>query len=81
MDFKTVVSTWYEAIQVKGYGCKLCKTYNNKKEAQKGIKESNAKAIEQGYTADEYYIMLCNCVRQIDENNDVISETITRVRV
>ena len=80
MNLKTVVSTWFEAVQVCGYGCKLADIYNNKKEAQKAIKESNERAVKQGFKANEYYIMLCNCVRLLDENNDVVSETITRVR-
>lgn len=81
MNLKTVASTWFEAVQVCGYGCKLVNTYNSKRDAKKAIKESNERAIEQGFKANEYYIMLCNCVRLLDENNDVVSETITRARV
>ena len=81
MNLKTVVKTWFEAVQVRGYGCKLADTYNNEKEAQIAINESNERAVKQGFKAEEYYIMLCNCTRLFDENNDVVSETITRARV
>lgn len=81
MELRTVASTWYEAVMVGGYGCKLCGNYDNKRDAQKAIKESSAKAVERGYKADKYYVMMCNCVRMIEDNGDVVSETITRVRV
>lgn len=81
MELRTVCNTWYEAIMVHGYGCKLYGTWDNKKEAYQAIKEANDRAVERGYKADEYYIMLCNLVRMIDDNGDVVSETITKARV
>ena len=81
MNLRTVTSTWYEAVMVGGYGCKLNRTYDNKRDVQKAIKESNARAVERGYKADNYFIMMCSCVRMIEDNGDVVSETITRVRV
>lgn len=80
MKLKTVASTWYEADMKRGYGCKLDGVYRNLREIKKAIKESNARAVAQGYKADEYIIMLCHHVRVLDENNDVVSETRTRVR-
>ena len=81
MELRTVCSTWYEAIQIRAFGCKLSNTYSSKREAQKAITETNINAVKQGYQPDEYYIMLCNLVRMIDDNGDVVSETVTRVRV
>lgn len=81
MELRTVCNTWYEAIMAHGYGCKLYGTWDNKREAQQAIKEANDRAVERGYKADEYYIMLCNVVRMIDDNGDVVSETITKARV
>ena len=81
MNLRTVASTWYEAVMVGGYGCKLYGTYDNKREAQKAIKTSNEKAVQQGYKADDYFIMMCSCVRMIEDNGDVVSETITKARV
>lgn len=80
MELRTIASTWYEAVMVGGYGCKLHGTYDSKREVQKAIKESNARVVERGYKADEYFIVLCHCVRLIDDKGDVVSETITRVR-
>lgn len=81
MNLKTVCGTWYEAVMVRGYGCKLSGTWHSKREAQKAIKEANARAVERGYKADEYYIVLCNTVRMFDENGDTVSESISKVRV
>lgn len=81
MSLRTVSSTWYEVVQVGGYGCKLCGTYNNKREALKDIKEVNERAAAQGYKVENYYIMMCICVRMIEDNGDVVSESTTRVRV
>lgn len=81
MDFRTITSTWYEVVMVGGYGCKLPGLYNSKREAQKAIKVSNEKAVQQGYEEDKYFIMMCSCVRMIEDNGDVVSETIARVRV
>ena len=80
MKLKTVDSTWYEADIKRGYGCKLEGTYYSLREIKTAIEKSNARAVAQGYKADEYIIMLCSHVRVLDENNDVISETRTRVR-
>jgi hypothetical protein len=76
-----MASAWYEAIMVGGRGCKLSGTYDSQREAQKAIKEANAKAVECGYKADEYFIVLCSIVRMIDDNGDMVSETITKARV
>ena len=81
MKLKTVCSTWYEAIQVGGYGCKLADTYRNKREAQAAIKAANEKAVAAGYSPDEYYIVICNATRVITENCDIVSETVTRAVV
>lgn len=81
MELRTVASTWYEAVMIGGYGCKLSGTYDSKRETQKAIKESNARAVERGYKADSYFIVMCSCVRMVEDNGDVVSETITRVRV
>lgn len=81
MKLRAITDNWYEAVQVGGYGCKLNNTYASKREAQKAIAEANLRVIERGYGADEYYIMYCSIVRLIEDNGDVVSETITRVRV
>lgn len=81
MDLKTVASTWYEAVMVKGYGAKLDGQYDNKRAAAKAIAECVARVIERGYKPDEYYVVMCTCTRTIDNNCDVVSETVTRVRV
>lgn len=81
MELRTIASTWYEAVMIGGYGCKLSGTYDNKREVQKAIKASNERAVEQGYKADKYFIMMCSCVRMVEDNGDVVSETITRIRV
>ena len=81
MKLQTVASTWYEAVMVKGYGCRLDGCYDNKREAQKAIKEYKARVVERGYKADEYFILMCNCIRMFDENGDTVSETITKTRV
>jgi hypothetical protein len=81
MDLRTVSSTWYEAVMVKGYGAKLDGQYNNKRDAAKAISNCIARVIERGYKPDEYFVMMCTCIRMIDSNGDVVSETIARVRV
>lgn len=81
MNLRTVASTWYEAVQIGGYGCRLNGTYESKREVQKAIKEANVRAKDWGYKEEEYNIMLCHCVRMIEDNGDVVSETITKVRV
>lgn len=81
MKLRTITSTWYEAVQIGGFGCKLKNTYASKRETQKAIAEANIRAIERGYGPDEYHIVLCTIVRLIEDNGDVVSETITRVRV
>lgn len=81
MNLRTISSTWYEAVMVGGYGCKLANTYDNKKDAVKAIKEAKAKEEGGGYVVNDYFILLCNCVRMIDDKGDTVSETIARVRV
>lgn len=81
MDLRTIASTWYEAVMVGGYNCKLSGVYDNKREAQKAIKISIENALQQGHKEDKYFIMMCNCIRMIEDNGDIVSETITRVRV
>lgn len=78
---KTVCGTWYEAMMVRGWGCRLNGTFNSKREAAKAIKESRAKEVENGYKASEYFIVFCNVTRMLDENGDVIMETVTKARV
>lgn len=80
MHLRSIASTWYEAVMVNSYGAKLENTYYTKRDIQKAIKETNQREVERGYNASEYFILLCNCVRLIDDNGDVVSETITKVR-
>ena len=81
MNLRAVSSTWYEAVMVKGYGAKLDGKYDNKRAAAKAIAECIARVIERGYKPDEYYVMMCTCIRMIDDQGDTISETITRIMV
>lgn len=78
---KSINKEWYEAVNVGGFGCKLAETFNTLEEAQKGIEESNARAVSRGYKEENFYIMKCMLVRVIDDNNDVISEIIGRYKV
>lgn len=81
MELRNVSSEWYEAVMIGGYGCKLYGTYNSKAETEIAVKEANNRAVERGYKADKYFIMRCSCVRLIEDNGDVVSETTTRTRV
>lgn len=81
MSVRQIISTWYEAVMVGGYGCKLLNTYNSKEEALKDIEETNKRVVERGYRADEYYVMRCHCVKLVEDNGDVITEVVTREKV
>lgn len=81
MELRTITSAWYEVVYVGGYGCKLKNTYASKKDALKAAMEANIRSIENGYGPSKYYIMYCTIVRLIEDNGDVVSETITRTRV
>ena len=81
MNWRTVESTWYEAVMVGGYGCKLYGQYDNKRDAQNAINESNERVVARGYKANKYYIVKCSCARTTEDNGDLVSETITRVKV
>lgn len=78
---KTVCGTWYEAVMVRGWGCSLAEHFNSKREATKAIKEAQTKEAEGGYKVSKYFIVICNMTRMLDENGDVIMETITKARV
>lgn len=81
MELRTITSTWYEVVLVGGYGAKLEKTYATQKDANQAATETNMRAIDNGYGPSKYYIMYCTIVRLIEDNGDVVSETITRTRV
>lgn len=80
MKLRTVASTWYEVVFVQSYGAKLENTFYNKREAQKAIKEFKERQVQRGNKPSECFILLCNIVRLIDDNGDVVSETVTKVR-
>lgn len=78
---KTTYNTWYEAVMVKGFGCKLADHYSTKEEAEAAIIEVNNKETAMGYKPSNYYIMQCASNLAFDENNDVIFETIVKAKV
>lgn len=78
---KTITSTWYEAVMVKGFGCTLADHYSTKEEADKAIIEANNKETAAGYKPSNYYIMNCAITRALDENGDVVFETIVKAKV
>lgn len=81
MKIKTVCSTWYEAVQVKSFGCKLAERFPSIREAKRAIKAANSRAVEKGLKEAEYIIMLVASAVMYDENLDVISENVSRMRV
>lgn len=81
MDLRGNSGTWYEVVMVRGRGCKLAERYFNQREAKKAIKEANEKAVKNRYKTDEYFILLCSSTCLTDENGDIVSETITKIRI
>ena len=81
MDLRTVTGIWYEIALVNGHGAKLDKDYASKQAAERAIMETNLKAMQHGYGPSKYYIMYCTIVRLMEDNGDVVSETITKTRV
>lgn len=76
-----VTSTWYEAVMVRGFGAKLADTFNSMEEVALAIKKVTDREIEMGYKPSRYFIVRCDIVRIFDDNGDVVSETVTRVRM
>lgn len=77
----TGTSTWYEAVMVRGFGAKLADTFNSMEEVALAIKKATDREIEMGYKPSRYFIVRCDMARIVDDNGDVVSETITRVRM
>lgn len=81
LPVRTVTSTWYEAVMVRGFGAKLADTFNSMEEVALAIKKVTDREIEMGYKPSRYFIVRCDIVRIFDDNGDVVSETVTRVRM
>ena len=81
MELRTITSNWYEVVLVGGYGAKLENSYASKHAADNAAIEANLRAVQHGYGPSKYYIMYCTIVRLLEDNGDVVSETITRTRV
>ena len=81
LPVRTVTSTWYEAVMVRGFGAKLADTFNSMEEVALAIKKATDREIEMGYKPSRYFIVRCDMARIVDDNGDVVSETVTRVRM
>lgn len=81
LPVRTVTSTWYEAVMVRGFGAKLADTFNSMEEVALAIKKGTEREIEMGYKPSRYFIVRCDMARIVDGDGDVVSETITRVRM
>lgn len=81
LPVRTVTSTWYEAMMVRGFGAKLADTFNSMEEVTLAIKKVTDREIEMGYKPSRYFIVRCDMTRIIDDNGDVVSETVARVRM
>lgn len=81
LPVRTVTSTWYEAVMVRGFGAKLADTFNSMEEVALAIKKGTEREIEMGYKPSRYFIVRCDMARIVDDDGDVVSETITRVRM
>ena len=81
LPVRTVTSTWYEAVMARGFDAKLADTFNSMEEVALAIKKGTEREIEMGYKPSRYFIMRCDMARIVDDNGDVVSETITRVRM
>lgn len=81
LPVRTVTSTWYEAVMVRGFGAKLADTFNSMEEVTLAIKKGTEREIEMGYKPSRYFIVRCNMARIVDGDGDVVSETVMRVRM
>lgn len=81
LPVRTITSTWYEAVMVRGFGAKLADTFNSMEEVALVIKKGTEREIEIGYKPSRYFIVRCDMARIVDGDGDVVSETITRVRM
>lgn len=81
LPVRTVISTWYEAVMIRGFGAKLADTFNSMEEVALAIKKGTEREIEMGYKPSRYFIVRCDMARIVDGDGDVVSETITRVRM
>ena len=81
LPVRTVTSTWYEAVMARGFGAKLADTFNSMEEVALAIKKGTEREIEMGYKPSRYFIVSCDMARIVDGEGDVVSETITRVRM
>jgi hypothetical protein len=80
MELRTINSTWYEVVYVGGYGAKLDHSFATMRDAQKAILIEQAKALECNRAPVKYHIMHCVICRMVEDNGDVVSETIIRTR-
>ena len=81
LPVRTVTSTRYEAVMIRGFGAKLADTFNSMEEVALAIKKGTEREIEMGYKPSRYFIVRCDMARIVDGDGDVVSETITRVRM
>lgn len=81
MSYRTIDSTWYEAVMEGGFGAKLANTYDSKFKALRAIAETNKRVEARGYKTDKYFVVLCHVIRVVDDNGDLVSEVVTRERV
>lgn len=81
LPVRTVTITWYEAMMVRGFGAKLADTFNSMEEVTLAIKKVTEREIEMDCEPSRYFIVRCDIVRIFDDNGDVVSETVTRVRM
>lgn len=78
---ETVRATWYEAWIKRSFGGKLIDRYSNQEEAKAAIKKAVEKEKSLGYKPSEYYPMIVDVIKTMDDEGETISETITYARV
>lgn len=81
LPVRRIINTWYEAVMVRGFGAKLADTFNNMEEVALAIKKVTDREIEMDCEPSRYFIVRCDMARIVDDNGDVVSETVTRVRM
>lgn len=78
---RTINSTWYEAVMVGGYGCKLSERFNSARDAKREIKKAYEREKAAGYKPSEYFVVMVNVISTIDENGDLVSKTMVETRI
>lgn len=81
MELRSISSEWYEAYIVGSHGSKMPGSYDTRMQAEVAVKEAKNRAVEFGRKPYDYFIVRCTCVKLIEDNGDIVSETITRARV